>query len=281
MDLRDKAMLVRLHISQWTARKLDRKVTQEVAQQHGASEDAGRYNKLLVAKEHLATIAKVANAARTYFYANTLPWNDDGSRILPAANWAAYAKDLRQFRQDFERAAAAFVAGYPRFVQEAERRLNGLFRRGDYPEPGDIARRFAFTVDVDPLPAADDFRVNLSAEDVAAVRADIEARTQARISEAMQDLWQRLRQAVRHAHERLRDERAIFRDSLIGNLKDLCEVLPRLNLTDDPQLEALRQEVERDLATWDPEALRRSPLWRKRAAEDAKAILEKMTAYFG
>ena len=40
-SLTDKAMLARLSITQWTARKLDKRVTEEVRVHHGASADAG------------------------------------------------------------------------------------------------------------------------------------------------------------------------------------------------------------------------------------------------
>jgi hypothetical protein len=48
-----KATLVSVNVSQWTARRLDRKVTDEVNRQHNAAKDAGRYNKLLIEAEHL------------------------------------------------------------------------------------------------------------------------------------------------------------------------------------------------------------------------------------
>ena len=36
MNLNDRALLVQLTISQWSARKLDKRATKEVAQNHGA-----------------------------------------------------------------------------------------------------------------------------------------------------------------------------------------------------------------------------------------------------
>ena len=41
-------MLAAVHISIWTAVKHDRKVSRDVANQHGAHESAGRYNKQLL-----------------------------------------------------------------------------------------------------------------------------------------------------------------------------------------------------------------------------------------
>ena len=44
----EKAMLAAVHISIWTAVKHDRKVSRDVADQHGAHHGAGRYNKQLL-----------------------------------------------------------------------------------------------------------------------------------------------------------------------------------------------------------------------------------------
>src|SRR4051812_22247507 len=44
----EKAMLAAVHISIWTAVKHDRKVSRDVADQHGAHRVAGRYNKQLL-----------------------------------------------------------------------------------------------------------------------------------------------------------------------------------------------------------------------------------------
>ena len=48
----------------------------------------------------------------------------------------------------------------------------------------------------------------------------------------------------------------MFRDSTVNHLVDLCEMLPRLNVMDDPNLEAMRQEVEAKLAGYNPDVLR-------------------------
>ena len=40
-----KATLVAVDISQWTARKLDKRVTDKVNREHHASDDAGRYQQ--------------------------------------------------------------------------------------------------------------------------------------------------------------------------------------------------------------------------------------------
>ena len=82
----EKAMLARLKISMWTARKHDRSVSEQVAQQHGADPDVGRYSKRLVAAERLEQIRLLAARARQHHYDNTLPWLDDGVRPRTTSN---------------------------------------------------------------------------------------------------------------------------------------------------------------------------------------------------
>ena len=108
-----KKMLVYLNISFWAARKYDRKISQEIENQYNA-DDAGRYNKILIAKEHLANIQKIISAARTFHYENTLPWSDNGGRLLPSTNYFAYVKAIQCYKDDFEREVSNFIRVYPR-----------------------------------------------------------------------------------------------------------------------------------------------------------------------
>jgi hypothetical protein len=81
----ERAMLAAIHISIWTAVKHDRKVSHEVANQHGAPVSAGRYNKqLLRGAGKLDELRTLAGQIRQHFYKITLPWSDEGYRLLPA-----------------------------------------------------------------------------------------------------------------------------------------------------------------------------------------------------
>ena len=65
----ERAMLAAIHISIWTAVKHDRKVSHEVASQHGAPVSAGRYNKqLLRGAGKLDDLGTLAGQIRQHFY---------------------------------------------------------------------------------------------------------------------------------------------------------------------------------------------------------------------
>jgi hypothetical protein len=278
--LSDKAMLVRLSISQWTARKYDRVISNKVANDYNAPQDAGRYNKCLIAQSSLKAIVTISGEARTFHYANTLPWDDSDNRLLPAANYLDYTSKMRDLRARFESAVSDFIASYPSLVDEAKITLAGMFDPTDYPHISEIPRRYSFNVSVSPLPESSDFRVTLQSEDIAQIKADLESRAIEAQSRAMTELWQRTYDAVKHLCDKLSDGKAIFRDSLIENISELVNLLPKLNILDDVNLEAARQNIEAQLIR-EPSDLRTDQTLRQTVASEAAGILATMSSYMG
>ena len=72
-------------------------------------------------------------------------------------------------------------------------------------------------------------------------------------------------------------QRNIFRDSLVNKPLELCGLLTKLNVTNDPQLEEARRMLEKALTNMDPEDLRSSPDARLELKSDVQTILNKFT----
>jgi hypothetical protein len=280
-NLSSSLMLSTLNMSMWSARKHDKKVSQEVASNHNTDIDVGRYNKVLIARDAVEEIKKITNKVRTFHYENTLPWHDDGARILPNANFFVYSEKMREFREEFENAVNKFIANYPVYVQEARKRLNGLFKQEDYPSETKIKEKFGFRIYFDPLPTAEDFRVSLKQGDAERIKRDISHRLNQAQARAMNDLWQRLYDAVSKMSERLNDPDARFKNSLVGNLVELTQLLPKLNFLNDPKLEGMRKKVEDELCKHSPEILRGNSITREDTAKEADKILKAMAGYVG
>lgn len=274
-------MLVRLSISQWTARRFDFKATKKLIEDHGAKADSGRFNKLLVDNIEVKKYQHAASEARIFHYENTLPWGDDNSRILPADNYLKYTAKMRELKSKFEKAANDFIEEYPLLIQKAENDLSGLFKSSDYPVPYELRGKFAFDVSVVPVPTANDFRVSLSNDDLTKIKADIEGRVKDSIASAMSEAWKRLFTAVKNMAAKLSDDDAVFRNSLIGNIAELCDLLPRLNLTNDTKLTEIIEDARKALVPLDPKDLRDKQIDRKKATIKAQIVLKKMTAYMG
>ena len=171
----ERAMLAAVHISIWTAVKHDRKVSRDVAHQHGAHEGAGRYNKqLLRGAEKLDALRTLAGQIRQHFYKITLPWSDEGYRLLPAHFYFELTTQMREFERAFSQSVDEFLEVYPSYIEQVRPELNGLFREEDYPSAEKLRAKFGVKLEVLPIPSGDDFRVTLSEEEQARVAREID-----------------------------------------------------------------------------------------------------------
>jgi predicted secreted Zn-dependent protease len=71
------------------------------------------------------------------------------------------------------------------------------------------------------------------------------------------------------------DEKKRFHDSFISNPVELCELLTKLNVTNDPKLEQARQELERTMVGVHVEAIKDSGYEREELKKKVDAILNK------
>lgn len=280
MNLNDRALLVQLNISQWTARKYDKKATRQVADANNTTMDAGRYNKaLLPMNDLLDNVHKKTTHIRQKFYDNTLPWGIEGTMMLPTANYLNFMSDFRKEKGEWETLVGSFVHNYDQLRLDAQRILGNLYDSTDYPSSVDIAHKFRMDMAIFPVPSTD-FRVSIGSEELSRIQQDVERRVQQAQSTAMQEVWTRLYDRVKHMAEKLADPKAIFRDSMIENAREICALLPRLNFADDPQLETMRQQVEASLLKH-PDALRNDPDLRRDTAAEAKKIMDAMSVFMG
>jgi hypothetical protein len=247
--IQNSAMLVELNISMWTARKLDRRVSQEVDANKKTKARGGNYHKSLLAGTHkLNAVQSLVNAMRTWHYANTLPWSDGGSRLLPMVNFLEYKQKLEEYEQEFNRVVKEFLDEYPTLVSAAAFTLGDLFDSSEYPAVETLEKRFAFKYVFLPVPSAGDFRIDVEDSYMREIQAQYDTFYEHKLNDAMNDLWGRLHDCLTKMSDKLAgDEKQIFRDTLIGNAVELCELLSKLNVTNDTKLESMRMKLEKAL----------------------------------
>jgi hypothetical protein len=287
-DLSSRVMLVQLSVSQWTARKLDRKVTDQVARENDAKRDVGRYNKVLVARGALAAIAAIVTDARQDHATYTLPWLQDGTRIMPVDAFKTYAAKMQGHRERMLAEVREFVASYDDYIAQARVDLGALFNAGDYPTAREVGQKFKFNVTALPMPNVSDFRVDLDKDTVAALQADMQADIQAAMGAAVKDVAERLYTVARAMSDKLTayapdlgKQGNPFRDSLVENVRELVSVLPMLNVTGDARLSKAIDDAREKLVRHDAQDLREDEALRAETAQAAADIADAMAAFMG
>jgi hypothetical protein len=278
-NLNERAMLVELNIGVWEGRKKDTSTSSKVIHEAHAEADTGAWWTRVVPRSALRPVWAAVAKGRVTHDRLSLPWANNGQRILSAAAYVDYMNTMRGIRAEYQQAVDAFLAEYPDLVTNAEKRLGKLFKKELFPAATALKERFSWRVVVSPLPAANDFRVQLDKDSVEAIRQEISERMQEATQSALKDLWQRLFEVVQKMSSKLKDASAKFKNSLVGNLVDLCELLPKLNLTGDKELEAMRQQIVKQLTTTPADDLRQNKVVRADVATKAAGLLDKIKSF--
>lgn len=284
MNISEKAMLVSLSISSWSGRKHDRDASQEVASNHGTDASrAGRFHKILVDPMSLRGITTIAGNARNYTMQVTLPWLNDGVRIIPVDIYLEYAQKMSEYKSQFNQAVDKLLTEYQAIVNQARLDLNGLFKESDYPSQEAIRHKYAFKVHVFNLPDSKDFRVNLSDDEFMNAKQEIEANMAAAQENAVRDVCDRVAMRMHHMIKRLNDVEVNdgkgIRDSMIKNISELAELIPKLNITNNYDIDGIAQQLRNEIASLSADDLRENQSTRIAAKQSAKDILNKISAY--
>ena len=250
MSISSSALLVELNISVWPASKLDREITDKVNSDAGAVRGASQTKKNLFAGTSLRKdISDFAARVRLYHNKHTLPWADKGERMLPTALFMDYKQTINGFEQTFNMMCQNFFIEYPRLVVEAPIALKGLYKAEDYPELTDVKLKFGFRRAVKPVPEAGDFRLDIPAHDLDEMREEFLKQQDNKLAEAMREPWDRLHEMLESISKKLTDvdgddSKKRYHDTLISNPIELCSLLTKLNVTNDPKLEEARRQLE-------------------------------------
>jgi hypothetical protein len=281
MSISASAVLVELNISVWPASKIDREMTEQVNTGASAVRDASQTKKNLFAGTSLRKdIEKFAARVRLYHNTHTLPWADKGQRLLPTKLFMEYKQTMNNYEQTFEFMCDNFFIEYPRLVAEAPTNLGTMYRAEDYPDLDEVRTKFGFRRAIDPIPESGDFRLDVSANDLEELRTHYEKQHTDRLADAMKAPWDRLHTMLTGISEKLtdkdgEDEKKRYFDSLITNPLELCELLGKMNVTNDPKLEEARRQLETAMLGANIETIKESAVVRGEVKAKVDAILNK------
>lgn len=280
ISIASSSMLVELNISAWTARKLDKRVSTEVDNAKGTKTKVVNANKnLLAGTGFLDTITKYASNVRAWNISQTLPWSDNGLRLLPTSNFITYKEHLSKLEENYMALVDKFIEAYPDLVSAAAFQLGDLFDRSEYPSVDKVRDKFKFSYNFIPVPMAGDFRIDINEEAKREIEDLCKKSYEERLNNAMGDAWGRLHKCLSAISERLDygdlDDKKIFRDSLVDNAMELTCLLKHLNVTNDVELERARLMLESTLKHYDADDLRNNQLARESTKQRVDEILNK------
>lgn len=277
-NLRSRLMLARLNISEWGVHRVDRKASDKVADEFYAKSDAGKYYKALLPKAAIQPWITAKNRVRAKFYQLTLPWTDDGYRVLTAEAYLDLVQELAVLESEAMNEIRKLVSNLDSWKAEAQNMLGTLYDDTLYPEPEELEREYAIRLHITPMPSGADFRVDLDDVTVSEIRSDIDKQVNSAVQQAMRDVYDRAYTAIRHMADKLGDEKAIFRDSLVENVAELVDLLPKLNVSGDTRINQLADDVTL-LCRHPAQTLRDDLSARAETAKNARKLSDRLKSW--
>ena len=276
--LADKAVLVKLTRNVWNRRVSDKQLTDAAEASVAATRKVGKFLKELAAESaEVEEVERAYSALYVYMRKNTLPWLDDGVRMLPSRRYFDFAAELTKLREEANAAAAKLEAVFPAVIAADAARLGAAWNIDDYPTS--ITDKYKSAVQWRPVPAAGDFRVAVDPADALALDNAIADAEQAARAEVLHQLVEPLQ----HAIEVLGREKPRIHGSMLGNIVEAAERVPLLLLDADPGLEALAERVaalaQQHMATLDD--IKGDDAAKAQVASDLKAQVDTLVNVFG
>lgn len=280
------AMLVDMSISTWTGRKKDKKASEDVTDANfAASGVASVHKKLLADCQELVAVQKFTANSRNIHYAMTMPWSKTGLALLPTAQYFKYHQAMTDIQNEYWRLVNTFLQGYEWEIVQASAKLGDLFNRDEYPTLDTLRSKFAFNLSYVPLPDAGDFRIDINNEANEQIKDHYQSYYAAQLDNAMNDVWTRLHKALAAMSERLdyspsattkADGKKTFRDSLVGNVLDMVELLNVCNVSDNNQMNTARMKLEDAFRGVNADALREDAHLRSETKRTVDEVIKSL-----
>jgi hypothetical protein len=190
------------------------------------------------------------------------------------------ADQLRKMKDEFELAVSVFLTDYLDLKEKAREEQKDLYNEADYPTLAAMSGKFGVRLAVLPFPDASQFGVDLPPDVLTDLRTEIDQHVLASISTANNDLVGRLFEAVSKLADRLYGATNVRLD-VTNNVRELCDLLPKLNFSNDPKLNHILEQAKRHLAVHTGADLKESNVLRSQVAAKASEIEGLMAAFMG
>jgi hypothetical protein len=205
-----------------------------------------------------------------------------GSRLLPSHKVFEYTEMMNTAMDGVSRQVPGLVARWDDLVAQDMRLRGSRARIGDYPDKSQVPGMFAFELRILPLPSNAAMPLNLSPEMAALLNDSVEGTLRDTEERVRADLLSRMLDPIRHAVQRLQvpvgaKGQRFHAESMVTNLREAVQQARDLNISFDPEITQLTNELEGILDKhMDPEALKHTQTGRDTAKTELDALLNKL-----
>lgn len=245
----NNAVLVSLNQRAWKATATDRDIASQAEEANEAETGVISVIKKLTPNHYISPIKSIMAIGRTEHYRMTSPGLTRGLHLLAAPMMQRYTMIQSEVQDQFVLAVNRFVSIYPSILEMAPDRLGKAFKEEDFPTAAQIKTFFEYKIKLVPVPDLNDWRLDgLTNEDTDQIRSDIENDVRSMFNTATRELYDKARSVLEKVANQAKEYKggpgsSTLRDATIDSLKEMAELIPLMNVTNDPVLFDIGKEM--------------------------------------
>lgn len=261
-ELRQTMGAVKLSFS-WlgTQRKLSDMQTKQAADTFNAATDLVTASKRLIDTKNATyrTLTALKSQASSYWRSMTLPYPQEGIRLMKQSDVAAFEDKMREFKEQLAAAAANLQLEYESIKEAAREKLGDLFNPGDYPPT--LEGVFDVKWEYPPVEPPN-YLMTFNPELYHQEQSRVQQRFETAVMLAEDAFAEQLQEMISHLIERLTDEpdgtKKTFKASAIENFQEFYQNFQRMNVRSNAQLEGLIRQANELVSGIDVKDLRKN-----------------------
>jgi hypothetical protein len=206
---------------------------------------------------------------------------EDGRRLLPVEFFDSITKLHRDCSDELEKALEEFGKSYPEYKEKAKEELGDLYDETEFPSFDEFKRKWKIRLDFFPIPESKHFVVKAEKNLINEMKKSFDEAINSKQTIAIGEVKERVFETVNKIVERISDKHMKFSrqgKEVMDSVRELVDLLPSLNLFDDPNINKMIDDLKATLYEVTDEDLKKEDK-RKKILNNTKAMLDKMADY--
>lgn len=278
--LRENTAPVKVSFTWFGSRKaISDQHKEEIAERYGAAAKRISASKKLLEKHPaLKELARIKGEIVRYWKNNTLPFPEDGIRLLRKERLAEFRYQMQVYRDDLVEAVRNLDDARYDIMEIARQELGELYDPEDYP----VSFAGRFTVETSyPNISLPNYLAELDPEAFEQEKARVAQQFEAAVRETEQEFIKQFEGLLGHLAERLTPdpvtgEAKTFQKTSLTNLHDFFDRFRSLSIGSNDRLDTLVTEAQDIVSGLNPKSLRSNQFLRESIADKLSSVRDTL-----
>lgn len=236
--------------------------------------------------DDLRNIGKCQADLRTWHYDHSVPWDESGYRMTHNSCLTELDDLYNKAQVEMSALVSTFLDNYERDLPSQKIKLGQLYDMVRFPRREHFRDRFKIERMELPVPSpGEDPRAGWSDDQKKEYQLHVEEQQRMSINGALINIASRISDEVGHVYEKTSGytgaKRGAFRDSTIENCQRLADLIPALNINNDPTIEAIRVAINDKVCKYKPDEIRKDKGKLDEVRAASADILERIGVFSG